>query len=87
MATPGFAPRGKKDRRLDTCLECDYWQADHILPVAEGGGCCSLDNFRTLCTPCHAKETAKLRRRLADRKNAKAAAGSRKISAFFAPRS
>ena len=38
MATPGFAPRGKKDRRFDTCLECDYWQADHITsPSAEGG--------------------------------------------------
>jgi len=81
MATPGFAPRGKKDRRLDTCLECDYWQADHIIPVAEGGGCCSLDNFRTLCTPCHQKETNAL---LVARKNAAAAAGTRDLRSFFA---
>ena len=83
MATPGFAPRGKKDRRLDTCLECDYWQADHIIPVAEGGGCCSLDNFRTLCTPCHQKETNALRQRLVARKNAAAAAGTRDLRSFF----
>ena len=83
MATPGFAPRGKKDRRLDTCLECDYWQADHIVPVAEGGGCCSLDNFRTLCTPCHQKETNALRQRLVARRNAAAAAGTRDLRSFF----
>jgi 5-methylcytosine-specific restriction endonuclease McrA len=36
------------------------WEADHILPVVEGGGGCGLENYRTLCTPCHKKETAKL---------------------------
>ena len=41
-----------------------------VVPVAEGGGCCSLDNFRTLCTPCHQKETNALRQRLVARKNA-----------------
>ena len=35
--------------------EGDFWQADHIVPVAEGGGECSLANLRTLCTPCHAE--------------------------------
>lgn len=40
------------------------WQADHIIPVAEGGGECGLDNMRTLCTPCHKKVTAELRDRL-----------------------
>ena len=30
------------------------WQADHIIPVAEGGGLCGLENMRTLCTFCHA---------------------------------
>jgi 5-methylcytosine-specific restriction endonuclease McrA len=44
------------------------WQADHIVPVAEGGGECGLDNYRTLCTACHKRETAALRRRLAERK-------------------
>jgi len=34
-----------------------FWQPDHILPVAEGGGQCGLSNYRTLCTPCHLAET------------------------------
>jgi len=40
------------------------WDADHILPVAEGGGQCDLDNIRTLCLPCHREVTALLRQRL-----------------------
>jgi 5-methylcytosine-specific restriction protein A len=40
------------------------WDADHILPVAEGGGQCDLDNLRTLCLPCHREVTAQLRLRL-----------------------
>lgn len=40
------------------------WDADHILPVAEGGGQCDLENLRTLCLPCHREQTAELRRRL-----------------------
>ena len=40
------------------------WDADHILPVAEGGGQCDLGNLRTLCLPCHREVTADLRRRL-----------------------
>jgi len=30
-----------------------YWDADHIVPVAEGGGECMMANIRTLCFPCH----------------------------------
>ena len=41
------------------------WDADHILPVAEGGGECDLDNLRTLCLVCHRRVTTELRRRLA----------------------
>lgn len=40
------------------------WDADHIVPVAEGGGQCDLENLRTLCLPCHREETARLRLRL-----------------------
>ena len=40
------------------------WDADHILPVAEGGGQCDLDNLRTLCVACHREATARLRARL-----------------------
>ncbi|HEX4809699.1 MAG TPA: HNH endonuclease [Bryobacteraceae bacterium] len=52
----GFALRARKS----------LWDADHILPVAEGGGECDLANLRTLCLICHRKETRGLRKRLAD---------------------
>jgi 5-methylcytosine-specific restriction protein A len=44
------------------------WDADHIVPVVEGGGQCDLDNLRTLCLPCHREETARLRLRLRGRR-------------------
>lgn len=44
------------------------WEADHILPVVEGGGCCGLSNYRTLCVPCHRAETRRLSARLAERR-------------------
>ncbi len=37
-----------------------WWEVDHIVPVVLGGGCCGLDNLRTLCVPCHKKATARL---------------------------
>ena len=40
------------------------WDADHILPVAEGGGECDLENMRTLCLTCHREATTLLRERL-----------------------
>ena len=40
------------------------WDADHVVPVAEGGGLCDLDNLRTLCLPCHREATRRLRERL-----------------------
>jgi 5-methylcytosine-specific restriction endonuclease McrA len=39
------------------------WDADHILPVVEGGGECDLENIRTLCLKCHRVATAALRAR------------------------
>ncbi len=48
----------------------DWWDADHIVPVIEGGGECGLDNLRTLCIPCHKKETAELRKRMAQQRKA-----------------
>lgn len=41
------------------------WQADHIIPVIEGGGLCGLDGYRTLCSECHNGESAALAARLA----------------------
>ena len=43
------------------------WDADHVLPVAEGGGECDLANLRTLCLVCHRHATAALLARLRDR--------------------
>ncbi len=44
------------------------WDADHIVPVAEGGGECDLSNMQTLCLKCHRLLTAELRVRLLGRK-------------------
>lgn len=54
-----------------------WWDVDHVLPVVEGGGPDDwgeepyIKNLRTLCHPCHKKETAKLRKRLSERKKEK----------------
>jgi 5-methylcytosine-specific restriction endonuclease McrA len=43
------------------------WDADHIVPVSEGGGLCGLEGMRTLCRKCHGSESGKLRKRLNER--------------------
>jgi 5-methylcytosine-specific restriction endonuclease McrA len=40
--------------------ERSLWEADHIVPVVLGGGCCDLANLRTLCQRCHKLETRRL---------------------------
>ncbi len=40
------------------------WEMDHKVPLVEGG-LNEMENLRTLCVPCHKKETAALRQRLA----------------------
>ena len=40
------------------------WDADHIIPVVEGGGECDLQNIRTLCLRCHRIVTTQLRGRI-----------------------
>ena len=49
------------ERDQGACRICglisDTWQADHIIPVAEGGGGCDLSNFQTLCLCCHKDKT------------------------------
>lgn len=42
------------------------WDADHIVPVIEGGGECDLGNIRTLCLRCHRTATIQLRKRIRD---------------------
>lgn len=49
---------------LSALTRRSLWDADHILPVVEGGGECDLTNLRTLCLKCHRKVTAELRERL-----------------------
>ena len=51
------------------------WDADHIVPVVEGGGECDLANIRTLCLKCHRVVTAQLREKRL-RANRAAASGS-----------
>ena len=34
-----------------------FWDADHIVPVKDGGGGCGLEGMRTLCAACHYKIT------------------------------
>lgn len=63
----------KLDYRARRQFEKDWgrrrhlWDADHIVPVAEGGGECDLTNMRTLCLACHRTVTTELRKRLAER--------------------
>ena len=72
--------RGASRQRLLTIWSLDrldrksLWDADHIVPVVEGGGECDLDNLRTLCVHCHRLVTSALRtRRQVARKAAQAA--------------
>ena len=74
-SSPKYARDAVFDRDQGVCALCGSkhsrrggWQADHIVAVVEGGGLCGLDNFRTLCTACHKKQTAELRARLAAQK-------------------
>ena len=39
-----------------------YWDADHVVGIAEGGGGCGLNNLQTLCLCCHVKKSAKATR-------------------------
>lgn len=44
------------------------WEADHIVPVQEGGGGCGLDGYQTLCIGCHRRKTAEQARRVAEQR-------------------
>ena len=46
------------------------WDAEHSVPVVEGGGQCALDLIITLCTTCHKKSTKALAKRRAERRRA-----------------
>lgn len=46
----------------------DFWQADHKVPVIEGGGGTHWEDLRTLCSACHRKETKALAARRAEQR-------------------
>lgn len=46
----------------------NFWEADHIVPVAEDGWRLGLDNFVTLCIWCHRRKSANEVRRIRARK-------------------
>lgn len=53
-----------KDHGIPPGRSCsDWWDADHIVPLIEGGAN-KPENLRTLCIPCHQKATAELHKRL-----------------------
>ena len=59
------------EKRGDTLPPEGHWyQADHVLGVADGGGVGThsnvLSSFQTLCAPCHEDKTARARRDRAD---------------------
>lgn len=38
-------------------ISVSWWQADHILPVAQGGARSGIDELQTLCHGCHTLKT------------------------------
>lgn len=53
--------------RANKLIGTAAWEAHHKAAVVEGGGCCGLEGYETLCWRCHGSETGRLRRRLARR--------------------
>ncbi|KAK7304668.1 hypothetical protein VNO77_42553 [Canavalia gladiata] len=46
------------EKLVNDPTEGNVWHADHIVPVYQGGGECTLENMRTLCVACHYDVTA-----------------------------
>ena len=59
---------GSKTYPEEVIRKLPRWQADHIVPVAEGGGLCGLDGYRTLCSDCHKRVTRQLNQRLKEKR-------------------
>lgn len=68
-SSPWYVRREVKRRDKGICRLCGVnvtkarrqWEADHIIPVADGGGECGLENYRLLCRPCHVRVTLEWR--------------------------
>ena len=73
---PEYMRKAVRDRDQGVCAiggpACDTsrgaWQADHIIPVIEGGGECGIDGMRTLCIIHHKEATKALAARRAAKK-------------------
>lgn len=65
MAWSGLLHKGFSHNRRH-----GLWDADHIQSIRDGGGLCGMDNYRTLCIPCHKEETKKLHKRMAEERRA-----------------
>jgi len=57
-----------KDVKFTSRGMADFWQADHTVPVIEGGGGVHWNELRTLCSACHRKETKALAGRRAEQR-------------------
>ncbi|HJZ97527.1 MAG TPA: HNH endonuclease signature motif containing protein [Candidatus Solibacter sp.] len=51
--------RARKQFEREWGSRKSLWDADHILPVMQGGGECDLTNMQTLCLPCHRAKTSR----------------------------
>eukprot|EP01023_Acetabularia_acetabulum_P020855 TRINITY_DN20895_c0_g1_i1.p1 TRINITY_DN20895_c0_g1~~TRINITY_DN20895_c0_g1_i1.p1 ORF type:complete len:222 (-),score=27.90 TRINITY_DN20895_c0_g1_i1:286-951(-) len=47
------------NKLITAALDGNAWHADHIIPVYQEGGLCTVENMRTLCVPCHLDVTKK----------------------------
>ncbi|KAI8503989.1 Swi SNF matrix associated, actin dependent regulator of chromatin [Branchiostoma belcheri] len=74
-------PTAQLNKIIADPKEGQFWHADHIVPVADGGGLCSLDNFRTLCVACHRKQNRE--RRSAQKQERRSQDGYRSIMDFI----
>lgn len=52
------------ERLVRQPLPGHLWHADHILPVSQGGGECTIENIQTLCVACHQLKTQEDMKRL-----------------------
>ena len=83
MGSPYSTLSGRLRSMLTAPKEGDFWEADHVVAVADGGGECGLDNMQTLCTPCHAAKTKAQAEASARQKRQRLAEGTADLRAFF----
>ena len=78
--------RAQKDKLARDAYEGSAWEADHIIAVKDGGGECTVDNMRTLCRRCHARNTKEQHKRWAWENKAKKDKNQRTLLEILANR-